>query len=271
MKSRNPIWIVALCLLSATVIAISLKSRPTTVAAATPADVGQAKLIKPVAHVANAELRAAIVRNALTPDVDAVSTRVPATPSNRTVLPPVEEFTIIPPNPAQGITKTMLAVRFPQAQAVSLASNIPMALAQQNVILQRSAMAPNVFVTALDFDWQRFIQEQALRKEAVGQGRMTAVFDGRKYVGQEKLQFIEPEQIEQALQSHQPVQFTAAVLQGSAGFDVFPDHQLVMNSLAVVEDVGDGSFQSPARTYDQCISGPPRPRETLMAPGHSTP
>ncbi len=247
MKSRKRVWTAALCLLSATVITISLKARPAGVQAGNPpTQVSRAMSAQPMARIANASLRAAVVRNAMMLDDDAAPTRVAGSQlGDRTIFPQVEEFTLTPPNPAQGIDQTVLSVRFPEGPATKLVSSVPITLGTQNVILQRSPDNPSLFVAALDFDWQKFAEEQAQRKVAAAQGRMVPVFDGRKFVRTERMQFIEPAQIQQALQLHQAIHFSPQILAGSAQMTVFPDHQLTMVNTAVVADS--------SRTFDQCL------------------
>ena len=251
MKSRKRIWIGALCLIAATVITLSLKVRPASAHASSVLT-----STRPAAHLANASLRAEAIRNAELSAGDA-QTPISGNQQTRTIFPPVEEYTLTPPNPSEGSEKSVLEVRFGPA-AATLASQIPMMLGNQSVVLRRSADNPNTFVTSLDFDWQKFIEEQAQRKLAASQGRTVSVFDGRKFVRTERLQFLEPVTIESALRSHQSVQFSGGILLGSASVNVFPDHELMMTNLAVVEDFGDGSQQNPGRAFDQCITSGPQ-------------
>jgi hypothetical protein len=260
MRSGRRVWIAALCLLSATVVTVSLKARLASVHAATigatiaPAPVSHAMSAASVGRLSNAALRATAVRNSMLLDDDGFPLHVNANvKTNTTILPQVEEFTLTPPATAQGITKTTLEVRFPAAQAAGLASSIPVMLGKQSVALQRSPGNPNTFVTSVDFDWHAFEQEQAQRKIAASQGRTVSIFDGRRFVRTEQLQFVEPSQIEQTLETHQPIQFSSGVLQGSSTVNVFPDHELMMNSTEVVNaPVALGTNQT-VRTFDQCL------------------
>lgn len=252
MKSRKRIWIAALCLLSATVVTISLKARSASIQAATPAHVSRAMSIQPVAHLTDAALRAVSVRNAMMWDDDGPIRVTASQQSNQIIFPQVEQYTLIPPNPAQGISKTILSVRFAESAAEHLPTQIPMKLAGQSVVLQRSPVNPSSFVTSFDFNWQRFAQEQAQRKEGASQGMMVPVFDGRRFLRSERMQFVEPSEIQNALQSHQPLQFSPGVLTGST-LPVFPDHQLMMNSLAVVQDNGTIEVGAVPRTFYQCL------------------
>lgn len=262
MKSRKLVWIATLCLLLATLITLGLRTRLASVqAASTPVHASRAMSAQPVAHLANASLRATMML-----DDDAGSMRVGAQQSNRPILPQVEEFTLTPPNSAQGIYKSFLSVRFPELAAENLASRIPITLGSQNVVLQRSADDPSLFSTWLDFNWQTFAQEQEQRKQAANEGRMVPVFQGRRLLRTERMQFVDPAQIEGALQSHQPIQFSGDVLLASSTVNVFPDHELMMLDTPIVEDNIASSAGSPARTFDQCLAlaNPPQP------PGNQT-
>ena len=127
MKSRKLVWIAALCVLSAGVITISLRTHSTAVLAAQHS-VSRASLAQPAAYMSSASLRAAAISNALLSDEAGSAQRVSLNlQRNRSRLPPVEEFTLTPPNPALNITKTV-AVRFPELPAEKLASQIPMTL-----------------------------------------------------------------------------------------------------------------------------------------------
>jgi len=95
MKSRKQVSIAALCLLSATIITISLKARPSAVSAATAVHVSRAMMAaRPVAHLANAKLRAAAIRNAMLLDYDAAPQRDSVTVQRNSSSnpPPVENL-----------------------------------------------------------------------------------------------------------------------------------------------------------------------------------
>jgi hypothetical protein len=199
MKSRKLVWIAALCVLSAAVLTISLRTHSTAVLAAQHS-VSRASLAQPAAYMSNASLRAAAISNALLSDEAGSAQRVSLNLQRNSgpELPPVEEFTLTPPNPALHITKTTVAVRFPELPAEKLASQIPITLGTQNVVLQRSTDNPRVFSAQVDFDWQKFAQEQQRRKEAASKGRTVPVYQGPRFVGNQKVQFVEPEEIRAA-------------------------------------------------------------------------
>ena len=244
MKSHKQAWIAALCLLSAIAIAVAFTAHTTKVQTAKHvAPKSPASLAQPAVYLAGSSLRGAMLADG---GASGVSGNLQANP----IFPPVEQFTLTPPNPDRGVGETTLNVRFAGAGAAQLPSQITIKLANQEVTLHRSTLDPNSFYTQLDFDWERFVREQEQRKEAASKGRMVPIFDGRHYVGVERMQFIEPAQIEAAMQSHQPIQFSPGPLSGSI-MNVFPDHQLMMTNTAVVEDS--------AQTFDACRSNPGNP------------
>ncbi len=244
MKSRKQVWIAALCLFSAIAIAVAFTTRTTSVHAAKHVShANRTALAQPAAYIA-----APALRNALMLDDDASPTRVTGNlQPNRPVLPKVELFTLTPPNPAQGISKTVLAVRFAGTMAERLASQIPITLGSQNVVLRRSAGDPRTFATSVNFDWQTFAKEQALRKEAANKGTMVPLYEGHVFVRKEKMQFVDPAQIQDALQSHHSIQFSGQVLVGPPSATVVPDHELMIIAQQVVEN--------PTFTSDPCLPG----------------
>jgi hypothetical protein len=248
MKSRKRVWIATLCLLSAAVITFSIRGRLTSVhAAAAPVQVSRAITARAMPRISNATLRAAALQSALMLDEDVGAQPVNGDlQSKQTIFPQVEKLTLTPPNIAMGNNKTTLAVRFRESQAAKLSSRIPMKIGSQDVVLLRSSGDPSTFVASLDFNWQKFAEEQAQRKAAAAQGRIVSIFDGRRFVRREKMEFLEPEQIREAMESHQPIQFSPDQLAGST-LDVFPDHELMMTSTDVVQDL--------SYTFDQCIQG----------------
>ena len=249
MKSQSGAWSIALCLLAALVVAFALKARPALapLSAHTSQQVQQDNRGSngPSAHLWNVSLRSVVSNAALLDDEIGPAQRVSPTMQRNANpnLPTVEEFTLTPPNPDLKINKTKVSVRFPELAAEGLASAIPMTLGNQHVVLQRSADDARIFSAAIDFDWNAFAKEQQQRKDAADAGRMLPVFEGRHFVGMEKMQFVDPDATRGALQSHQPIQFDRHVLDGGV-VNVFPDHELVINDPRVVED--------PQRTWDPC-------------------
>jgi hypothetical protein len=252
MKTFKRVWIPALCLLSATTITIGLRLHVTRVEAATrTAQAGLVLSSRPVAHFANTSLRAT-VPNAILLDDDGSPTRVEGNgQTGRLVFPPVEQFTLTPSNPAQHFGKTALAVRFGTG-AERLPSEILMTLGSQHVTVQRSGEDPNTYIAAINFDWQTFASEQEQRKQAAAAGKMVAVFSGRKFVRMEPMEFMDPAQIQGALQSHQPLELSPGMLTDGP-ISIVPDHELMITAIPVVED--------PQRTSDPCLPS------TLLAPG----
>ena len=129
------------------------------------------------------------------------------------------------------------------------------------MVLQRSAEDRNVFSTQVDFDWAVFVKQQQHRKELAGLGTVVPVYQGRIFLGRQKMQFLDPATIEAALQSHQTVRFSPQILTGGDDITVVPSHELMVVDPHVVED---GSVESQGggqlgRTYDACLKVPGNP------------
>src|SRR5271169_2590392 len=105
-------------------------------------------------------------------------------------LPAVEEFALTPPNPALNIDQTTLAVRFQKSVVARLGSQFPMTLGGQHVVLQRSADDNNVFSTQVDFNWAVFVKQQQHRKDLASMGTVVPVYQGRIFLGKQKMQFL---------------------------------------------------------------------------------
>ncbi len=249
MKSPKQLWIAVLCFFSALAIAAAFSSRTSTVAAgrhvphATPATLAQ-----PAAYVASSSLHTALVSDAISLDTLSAE-RVTANLNVNPLLPQAEEFTLLPPNSSQRINKTTLSVRFAEADGDKLASQVPMTLAGQNVVLQRSDDDRSVFSTRLDFDWTAFLKMQQHRKELANQSKTVPIYKGRDFIRRERVQFVDPADIQHALQSHEAIHFTSDVLVGGYMLTVAPDHELMIINPAVVEDTENGN----GRTYDMCL------------------
>jgi len=245
MKPKKQVWIAVLCLLSAIAIAIAFSvhtSKVQTAKRAAPPNRGA--IAQPAVYLAHPSLRAAIPNATLW---DTRTQRMGTGLQNNATpfLPPVEEFTLTPPNPERGITKTTIAVRFAGQAAEKLPAQFPITLIKQHVVMVRSAGDASTFVTSADFDWQAFARQQALRQQAASQGKMVPVFEGRRFIRMEKMQFLDPAQILGTLQSHQPIQFSPGILNDGT-VTVVPDHELMINAIPVVED--------PSNTFDPCVN-----------------
>jgi hypothetical protein len=261
MKSRKQVWLAALCLLSVTVITASLTPRARSAPTAQHS-VSRASIAQPATYISSASLRAAAVSDAmLLPDDDSAARLHDADGDANPYLPAVEEFALTPPNPALNVNQTTLAVRFQESVVAKLGSQLPMTLAGQRVVLQRSTDDRNVFSTQVDFNWAAFVKQQQHRKELASMGTVVPVYQGRIFLGREKMQFLDPAKIQAALQSHETVRFSPQILTGGDNITVVPSHELMIIDPHVVED---GSRESQGggqlgRTYDACLSVPGNP------------
>jgi hypothetical protein len=255
MNSRKKAWVIAVCFLAATVVTIAITVRQTTSPSGGPL-VYDSKpdntttFRRPSGHFADASLRAEMVAKAMQFDDDTLpattSTSVGEQRKGSPALPPVEEFTLTPPNPALKIYRTTLAARFSELAGQHMPSQVPMTVGNQNVVLRRSADDSTVFSTTVDFDWTAFAKEQQQRQALAATGRVIPIFNGRQFVRMETIEFVDPQRISQALALHQSIQFTPTILEGT-GSSIDPRTELMITDLSVVADS--------ARTWTPCTGG----------------
>ncbi len=244
MRFQKQLWIAALCMSSASLITVSLWPRPAVHAERPPVST-PTRPSESGAHILNASLRAAAVSDAVLMDTDTASPRVSIKVQRNAnpYVPPVEEFTLTPPYPAQHIYKTTLSVRFESSSFDKMGSQIPFDLAGQGVVLERSAADPTVFSTHVDFNWEAFAKEQQRRKQLAATGRQIPVFQGHRFVRMDNVEFVDPAEIRGALQSHEPIRFSAKVIEGT-GTNVDPHTELMIIDPTIVSDT--------SLTWDPC-------------------
>ena len=259
MKSRKRLSsLSALCLLSALIIAVTLRARPSSVHAAHPsAEASRAMLDKAAGHLMNASLRSAVAPDTVLlsdePNLEGVSAALQhyANP----YLPPIEEFTLTPPNASLKQYKTTISVRFESAQPRACNRRSRWLSATSPSFCSAPRTIPGYFPLG-EFNRQSFAKEQQQRKDLAHTGQKIPVFNGRHFAGMEPMQFIDPEDIRNALRQHQPIQFPPQVLDGGAATTVIPSHELEIISTHVVEDTriylgpmrsGGNVFRTPGR------------------------
>ncbi len=247
MRFRNEfrrigVWLGAVIVI---VIVLGFKVKPPSVQASlgSVAEPKQAFVAQPAAPELSASLAAAGLSMSARQAESVTGQPTQAEAGASVDLPPVEEFILTPPNPGHNMYKTNLAIRFAPTAAERLASSVPARLGDQSVVWQRSADDPAIYSTSVDFDWNALTQEQARRQIQAEEGKLIPVFEGHRLLRMERMQFVDPEEIRQALQSYHPIRFTPQVLQGDP-LSIVPGHELLINSIGVVED--------PARTWDPC-------------------
>jgi hypothetical protein len=248
MKGRKSISIAVLSAMSVTLTTLALRTR---VASGTAAQ-GSGRVVNELSaarsgYLSNATIKSVAISSAMQID-DGSPVFNPTGPligvrGGHRILPPIEELTLTPPNPLLKTSKTTLAVQFSDVGGLQMPSQVPMVLGDQNVILRRSADRSTVFTTSLDFDWKAFADEQQQRQNLALSGQRIPVFEGRRIVRMDEVRFVDPNDIREALKSHQPINFTSQVLE-SPGNSIDPDHELMITDLSVVEDS--------TRTWDLC-------------------
>jgi hypothetical protein len=249
MKSRTQVCCIAVCLVVAAVLVVAFKGR-STAAPSSRSTSHLDQLEKPRIFIEPAPtMAAASLWNGALP----ISSLLPEDPGGGIVfqqdrpynpaLPTAEELILTPPNSSLNNNQTILSVRFQELAAEKLNASIPIILSKQHVVLQRSAEDPSVFSTPIDFDWHAFAREQQQRKDGAERGITIPMFEGRHFVGRQPIQFVDPADIESALQNHQPIHFSRHIIEGALAI-VLPNKELMVTDIPVVTD--------PLRTWDPC-------------------
>src|ERR1019366_834302 len=246
MRPRNH-WLGITVWLLATAAVIVAWRAGSTVVHAGPSSAQQAKPAAGIAVLPGHLLavpQAATMVPASGLSAEAAERPMSATGSQpRPDLPPVEEFILTPPNTGLRVYKTTLSLRFAAGAARRLPALVTTNLGNQNVVLARSSSDPDIFSATIDFKWDAFVLEQQRRKSLSDNGQLVPVFDAHRLLRMEPMQFVDPEEVREALQSHHSISFTPHVLQGDTT-NIIPSRELMVTSIGVVED--------PIRTWDPC-------------------
>lgn len=240
MKFPKGPWNVVLWLLAAIVIGFSFKLSPTLPVVQAGAASGEAHS---GAASPNASLAVWLPPMLAAPAIPSRTNESDIAPPAAIDLPAVEEFILTPPNLEQKIDQTILALRFAADAAEKLPAAVTTTLGNRQVVFQRSADDPAIYSAPVDFNWNAFREEQARRQVLADEGTVIPIFDGHTLSRTEPMQFVDPQEIRQALQSHQSIRFTPLVLQASPQ-TIVPMRELLINSINVVEDQ--------TRTWDPC-------------------
>lgn len=138
----------------------------------------------------------------------------------------------------------LLEVRF-LAEAKPADDVIKLTIDSNQTALVRSAGDPLLFTGNVFFDFERFAVEQEERKRLIESSgeRTSAVFDGREFIGNEELGFVEPTTVRAAATAFSRLVLPRRVV--AMPFTVVdPRRELFITDLSVVQD--------PTRTFDVC-------------------
>jgi len=183
------------------------------------------------------------------------STRAPATSFNASAKeepaavdenPPLPFEVELTPLESAGLPEgnAELAIRYENAE--TLGDTVVFAIDKREYRLKRDAKDPKRFASLIDFDFDRFVEEQKARKELIAETKekTTLQFDGRELVKETDFGFIAPEVVEEARARMAPISIRAIDIQFPPLPGMTPDKTLMITDLSVVQD--------PTRTFDLC-------------------
>ena len=134
-------------------------------------------------------------------------------------------------------------LQFTYAKGQDLPAQIPFNVGDTTVQLQRDSTDPQRYSARIPFDFDGFVREQENR-QALAQAKETVpLFDGRDFLGEDTVQFLDPGTLRQQILAGTPILVPGPVLPWPAAL-VRPERSLMVTSTAVVED--------PTRTFDAC-------------------
>ncbi|MCC7247701.1 MAG: hypothetical protein IT473_03670 [Lysobacter sp.] len=137
-----------------------------------------------------------------------------------------------------------LAIRYENAE--TLGDTVVFAIDKKEYRLKRDAKDPKRFASLIDFDFDRFVEEQRARKELIAESKQktTPLFDGRELLKETDFGFIAPEVVDEARARMAPISIRAIDIQVPPLPGMTPDKTLMITDLSVVQD--------PTRTFDLC-------------------
>ncbi|MBP6749354.1 MAG: hypothetical protein KA144_06920 [Xanthomonadaceae bacterium] len=137
-----------------------------------------------------------------------------------------------------------LAIRYENAE--TLGDTVVFAIDKREYRLKRDAKDPKRFASLIDFDFDRFVEEQRARKELIAETKekTTPLFDGRELVKEADFRFIAPEVVDEARARMAPISIRDIDILLPPLPGMTPDKTLMITDLSVVQD--------PTRTFDIC-------------------
>ncbi len=134
-----------------------------------------------------------------------------------------------------------LAVRYENAE--SLGESVILDGDKRKYVLKRDDRDPSRFAGMIDFDFDRFQEEQEIRRRMIAESKESKfdVFEGRELVAQEEFGFISREQLQNARNESVALRIRPNLI---AIPGPNPEKTLMITDLSVVQD--------PERTFDIC-------------------
>jgi hypothetical protein len=137
-----------------------------------------------------------------------------------------------------------LAIRYENSEVIGDA--VGFSIDKREYVLKRDQKDPKRFAAMIDFDFDQFQEEQESRKRQIAEAEVSTfpVFDGRELVGEERFEFIDPEELRMARDKSIAVRIRPSQIALPLPPSLDPSKTLMITDLSVVQD--------PDRTYDVC-------------------
>lgn len=163
-------------------------------------------------------------------------------------LPDAQSVTITPLRDSQPDGhNARLQVRYPKDSA--LPADITLHVDGRDVVIKRDPKQRETFTGTVPFDFTRFVEEQARRKEVAASVQKAPVFRGRQIIAERPVAFLDPDRLRRDIDSGTPIEIPADVGAGIAALTSAARSLMIVHP-RVVED--------PTRTFDACTgSGDP--------------
>ncbi|WP_440222594.1 hypothetical protein ACQQ2N_16125 [Dokdonella sp. MW10] len=154
-----------------------------------------------------------------------------------------------------GGNNALLQVRYPKGH--ELPADVTLQVDGRHVVVKRDPKAPETFSGTIPFDFARFVEEQARRKQLAAGIAKTPVFRGREILGERPVAFIDPDRLRRDIDTGTPFEIPAEAGAGIAAL-TSAERSLMVVHPRVVEDRD--------RTFDACTRrGNPRGAWTFNA------
>ncbi|MGO4261458.1 hypothetical protein [Lysobacter sp. TAB13] len=164
-------------------------------------------------------------------------------PSDFERIPPVVEDIHITATGQEPDANALLQLTYAKGQ--DLPAELTFNVGDKPVLLKRDDKDPQLYAATIGFDFDGFVKEQEQRQKLAEQKATVPLFDGREFLGEETVQFLEPAKLREQIASRVAIRIPGVVLPWPS-LVVRPERSLMVTDPLVVED--------PIRTFDACTN-----------------
>lgn len=164
-----------------------------------------------------------------------------AADSNFDEVPPVVEDLHITPISKDPEGNALLQLTYAKGQ--ELPATIAFNAGDTPVQLIRDDKDPQLYSAKIPFDFDGLVKQQEERQKAAGDKETVPLFDGREFLGEELVQFLDPNKLREQIAVGASIRIPLVVLPWPS-LRVRPERSLLITDTRVVED--------PTRTFDAC-------------------